>query len=34
MIPESIADRLSHAGHLFVASDGLDPSFYKQISFE
>lgn len=35
MIHKSIADRLSHAGHLFVASDGLDPSsFYKQIPFE
>lgn len=33
MIHESIAGRSSHAGHLFVASDGLNPFSYKQIPF-
>lgn len=34
MTHESITDKLSYAGHLFVASDSLDPSSYKQIPLE
>ena len=34
MTHESITDRLSHAGHLFVVSDGLNPFSYKQIPLE
>lgn len=30
---QMIHESISHAGHLFVASDGLNPSSYKQIPF-